>query len=340
MILDETPGSSSKILDEYYSLSNKNKRASELDSKIQILGAEKIHNDFFIVFDIIKSLLINSKVSFNSLITEERTFDKVPRYFQIVFLALHKLIIKQSKKLTSIEELKKSLAGITSSVKLSQGGGNWSAVERDNSINAVFGIIEKHFVDNPEDPGIIKWSTQLETILQQSKTEQTNFDFKISFFNLQTSAWNDSVLKKIIKTLTAMANNGKNSVGYVIAGVADKKEDAEKLYNIDHKYTSIEYSGYYITGINYDIDTYGKGEDKYYQYITNKIDKIDFSQEYKDFILRNIKFLKYGEKMVMLFKIEGLNSPGLFEGKYYQRAGANVVEIQPSEFMSLMKRFG
>lgn len=339
MILDETPGSSSKILDEYYSLSNKNKRASELDSKIQIIGTEKIHNDFFLVFDIIKSLLINSEVSFNSLITEERTFDKVPRYFQIVFLAIHKLVIKQSKKLTSIEELKKSLAGITSSVQLSQGGGNWSATERDTSINAISGIIEKHFVDNPEDPGIIKWSTQLETILQQSKTEQTNFDFKISFYNLETANWNDSVLNKIIKTLTAMANNGKNSIGYVIVGVADKKEDAEKLHNINHDYTSIEYNGYYITGINYDIDIYGKGEDKYFQYITNKINTIKFSQEYKDYILRNVKFLKYGDKMVMIFKVEGLNSPGLFEDNYYQRAGSNVVEILPSEFIGLMKRF-
>ncbi|MDE7310316.1 MAG: hypothetical protein K2N87_01645 [Eubacterium sp.] len=40
---------------------------------------------------------------------------------------------------------------------------------------------------------------------------------------------NDRLINKIFKTLTAMGNSEKNAVGYVLIGVADKLEDAEKI---------------------------------------------------------------------------------------------------------------
>lgn len=340
MVLEDVPGSSSKILDEYYSLTNQNKRAMDLDTRLSVYTIDKVYNDFIFVFDIIKSILQTSNSNFNSLITEDRSFEKVPRYFQIIFLALHKILIKESKKLTSLNNLIESLNGITSNVRLSQGGGNWSATERDTSINAVVGIISKHFVDNLEDPAIVKWSTQLETILQQSRTEQTNFDFKISFHDISNGKWNDECLEKIIQTLTAMANNGKQSVGYVIVGVADKIQDAEYLKSINSCYDAIEYKGFYITGINFDIDKYGKGEDKFYQFVVNKIRDMDCIEEnYKNYILNNIKFLRYGNKMILILKVQGLDKPAIYNEKYYQRAGANIQEIQMKDIMSLMQRF-
>ncbi|MEE1257303.1 MAG: DUF262 domain-containing protein [Lachnospiraceae bacterium] len=229
MLFDEIPASSSKILDEYYSLKDINKRAIELEEKIKLRTVDGIKKDFFVVFDVIKGLLNVAGTNFNSLISKDRTFDKVPRYFQIVFLAFYKLIVKENKKIISQFELLKVLDGITVNVRLSRGGGNWSAVERDNSINAIVGMIDKCFVENTEDPAIVKWSTELETILKQSNIEQTCFDFKLGFCDIKSGAFNEETYKKCIKTLTAMANRGKNAIGYVIAGVADKKEDADKL---------------------------------------------------------------------------------------------------------------
>jgi len=101
MLLDEIPASSSTILDEFYSLKAISKRANELEEKIRIRSFEKVKSDFFKVFDEIKQLLAIADQSFNSLIAKDRTFDKVPRYYQIVFLALYKLMIKDNKKVSS-----------------------------------------------------------------------------------------------------------------------------------------------------------------------------------------------------------------------------------------------
>lgn len=185
MLLEETPASSSTILDEFYSLKAVSKRASELEEKIRIRSFEKVKSDFFEVFDEIKQLLAIAGQSFNSLIAKDRTFDKVPRYYQIVFLALYKLMIKDNKKVSSQYELLKILDGITASVHLSKGGGNWSASARENSINAIVGMMERCFADNLEDPSIVKWSTEFETILKQSRIEQACFERWILYYRVE-----------------------------------------------------------------------------------------------------------------------------------------------------------
>ena len=48
-------------------------------------------------------------------------------------------------------------------------------------------------------------------------------------YDLSSGERNDKLVKKIYKTLTAMGNSEKNAVGYVLIGVADNFEDAEKI---------------------------------------------------------------------------------------------------------------
>lgn len=91
MLLESTPATSSSILDEYYGLKAKSKRASELEERIRICSSETVRRNFIKVFDEIKNLLNVAGKTFNALISKDRTFDKVPRYYQIVFLAFYKL---------------------------------------------------------------------------------------------------------------------------------------------------------------------------------------------------------------------------------------------------------
>lgn len=339
MLLDEIPASSSTILDEFYSLKAISKRANELEEKIRIRSFEKVKSDFFKVFDEIKQLLAIADQSFNSLIAKDRTFDKVPRYYQIVFLALYKLMIKDNKKVSSQYELLKILDGITASVHLSKGGGNWGASARENSINAIVGMIERCFADNLEDPSIVKWSTEFETILRQSRIEQVCFDFKIGFCDLKTGAFNEESFKKCIRTLTAMANKGHSSIGYVIAGVADKEGDAQKLEEKNTEYKPILKDGYYITGLNYDIETLKMPADRYFQKLIQILEKEPIDDEYKSYIGNNIRFMRYGEKDILIFRIVGLDSPAIYDNHYYQRMGANIEKIETKNIASLFAKF-
>ena len=222
---------------------------------------------------------------------------------------------------------------------LSKGGGNWSATERENSINAIVGMIGKCFVDNLDDPAIVKWSTEFETILKQSQIEQGCFDFKIGFCDLRTGEFNEKAFLKGIKTLTAMANKGTGSVGYVIAGVADKKEDAECIEKKYRKYEAIVRENYYITGLNYDIDALKLSADRYFQKLIQILEKAPIEEKYKSYIGNNIKFLRYGDKDILVMKVMGLDSPAIYDNEYYQRMGANVDKIEVKDMSELFSRF-
>lgn len=339
MLLDEMPASSSTILDEFYSLKAVTKRATELEEKIRIRSIEKIKSDFFKVFDEIKDLLEIAGKSFNNLISKDKNFDKVPRYYQIVFLALYKLLVKENKKIKSQYELLQIMDGITANIQLSKGGGNWSATERENSVNAIVGMIDKCFVDNVDDPAIVKWSTEFETILKQSQIEQGCFDFKIGFCDLKSGEFNEKAFKKCIKTLTAMANKGTGSVGYVIAGVADKKEDAECIKQKDKKYEALIREDYYITGLNYDIDALNLSADRYFQKLIQILEKEPIENKYKSYIGNNVRFLRYGDKDILLMKVIGLDAPAIYDNEYYQRMGANLDKIEVKEMSELFSRF-
>lgn len=339
MVLSEIPATSSMILDEYYGLKESGKRKTELDERIAVYGEEVIRRNFFVVFDEIKELLKISGKTFNALISKDRTFDKVPRYFQVVFLAFFKLMIMENKKIVSQYEIIKLLDGITANIRLSQGGGNWSAIERENGINAVIGIINKHFVENTEDPAILKWSTEFETILMQSKVEQSCFDYKIGFYDLRTGVFNEKAYKKCIKTLTAMANKGTGSVGYVIVGVADKKDDAEKLYSQNSSVDKVEKNGFFIVGLDYDIKKENISQDRYYQKLIQILEKEPIDEKYRAYIGANSKLINYCNKVVLVLKVVGLDSPAIYDNNFYQRMGANIKQIEPKDMGNLFERF-
>lgn len=339
MIYDEMPKSSSKTLDEYYGLDSDGKKAIELDDKMRIYGYDQIHERFFVVYDVIRALLSISGKSFIDLISRTRSFDKVPRYFQIIFLALYDLIVKKNMKIISQYEVLRVLDGITDNITLSQGGGNWSAIERENSVNAVSDMLQKCFAENTEDPAIVKWSTELETILKQSEIEQISFDFKIGFYNLSSRDFNQQSFDKSIKTLTAMANRGPNTIGYVIVGVADREDDALQLAHIDAKYSALKRDGHFITGVDFDIDMSGLSSDRYFQKIIQLIELQPIDNIYKTYIGNNIRFLKYGGKNVVIFKIKGLTSAAIYGDDYYERKGANLEKISARRISELLDKF-
>lgn len=341
ILYDDIPGSSSKILDEYYNLSGDGKKATELDEKIKLRGEENIKKSFFVVYDEIRSLVEIAKKNFNDLIAGDKKLDKVPRYFQMVFLALYKIMIVENMKAVSQFEIIKVLEGVAHRLTLSQGGGNWSAIERENCINAVSGMLKtsKCFAENIEDPAVVKWSTELETLLKQSEIEQTCFDFKIGFYDFMKKSFNQEAFNKTIKTLTAMANRGKGKVGYVIVGIADKQESAKTLEKIDKKYKAISKEKHLITGVEFDVDCSSLSLDRYFQTIIQELDKQPIEEDYKAYIGSNIRFLKYGEKNVIVFKVEGLSSAAMYADEYYDRHGSNIDIVKAKDIKALFDRF-
>lgn len=345
--LEKSTRSSSDVLDQLYGLAQQEDSnpdlslASRIELQIQKINEEQLIDNIQYVFDKLIEILDASGKTFNALLFAERQA-RIARYFQIVYLSLYELLIEQDKEITNIHRLVKKLdkAG-DKIINLSQGGGNWSAKEKQLAIDSLCGVIEKCIQKAKQnDPARNQWITRFENILMQSSTEQTLYDFKIGLHSLdgENHAFNKKLFCKIIRTLTAMANTLPNSTGYCILGVADDSNAASKF---EQFYTSTpkKFSNFYINGINDEALKHHTDIDTYFAKLTHLIKNEPISERDKDNISRNIISVKYFDKTVIILKLESGSQPSIYEGKYYVRHGTNVTEIAPENFGDLFKRF-
>jgi hypothetical protein len=344
ILLNQEIGSSISILDSYYGIIENEageKRYIELETNLSKISPDIIFKQFLSVYEEFKKIFIASGQSFNYMVFERsRSNRNLPRYFQCVFMALWTYLIDREKKVSNYSQLASALIGIGDNINVGGGGGTWSSSERRRNIDSVRGIIEQYFVDREEkDPALNSWITEFENILTQSYTEQSLYDFKQGFHKLDNVGDFDlQLFKKVIKSLTAMANTGPNTTGYIIIGVSDKdstKERIEKLYGITTKIKN----KFIINGIEPEAQKFHQNLDNYFQYIVQLIKKEPISQEVNLQICSDIRLIKYFEYSLLIFKIKSTSRPEMYDEKYYIRSGANVDEVTTAGYESLFRRF-
>lgn len=341
--LDKGVRSSSEILNELYGYnaqSSDSSLESQLEVQIQKINEELIQSNVQYVFDTLIDLISESGKTFNSILFE-RQQAKIARYFQVVYLSLYKLLIDEGLEIENRSKLLEHFekAG-DKTIRLSGGGGTWSAKEKQTQIDAFSGVLRSCFVKaKVNDPARNQWITRFENILMQSSTEQTLYDFKVGLHPLNSGTdFNQDAFSKIIKTLTAMANTLPNSVGYCLIGVADNKgtADAHKTkYSSDY----VPYSTFYITGIQNEGIQYHGDVDKYFTKLSQLIKNEPISARDKDNISRNISIVNYFNKTVIILKIESGEKPSVYDNKYYVRHGSNNEEVLAANFGELYDRF-
>ena len=91
--------------------------------------------------------------------------------------------------------------------------------------------------------------------------------------------------------------------------------------------------------MNFDIDSSSLPADRYFQKIIQLIDQQPIEDIYKSYIANNIRFLKYGDKNVIIFKVKGLTSAAIYGDDYYERKGANLEKIPARRIPDLLNRF-
>ena len=325
MLLTPIPPSNISVLDEYYGFKGNDSasRYLKIEDAISAISPEKLTEQFFFVLDEIKRLFYGRPKSIISHMVSPRTY-RGPRYFQVLFLSFYELLIKQEKKIADYDRVYNALDGIASkTLNIAGGGGWWTQQEKNNLITSTSAILAPSFIDRGDgDPMYYSYTTELETLLKQSYTENSQYDFKQGVHNLSTGERNDRLIEKIFKTLTSMANAGKGAVGYVLLGVADKFEDAEiisKVYGVE----PIKVGAFYITGIDGEVAKYYEGYDAYLATIKNALFEMPIPEHYRRQIGTKMRMVNYHGKAVIIFKIVCDNGAVMFNNAYYTRIGAS-----------------
>lgn len=336
LLLPETPSSAS-LLDEYYGFKD-GEKSKEIETSLVLKQPEYIKKQFMIIYNHIREILQESKRNFSELISLNN-LKYMPRPFQVIFLSFYDLVFREKMEIANYNGLIKALKNINDEIK-TPSGPTWAYQNKQRNINKVKGIIREFFkIRDNNDPAKDSWLTEFETLLTQSKTEQTLYDFKQGFTQLDgRGQFDQESFSKIILTLTAMANHSPGATGYICVGVADNDHTAQRIKNL-YKIEPVEYRNFKITGIEHEAKRLQGNIDDFYRWITQQIKSQPIHQTVKDTIGREIRIIDYYDKSVLIFCLKAGEKPVSYDGKFYQRIGANIEEIKVDEYAELFKRF-
>ncbi len=329
MLLDCDVNVSTTSLQRAYGISDDENENIDVDALIKKYGgSDFIQSQFLAIYQEVKKTLDIASESFFNLV-----YPNGGKYlnlvFQVIFLAYYRLLVKEEMKIDNYKKLHSSLRGIGDSCVSPHIERIKHKSFREKSIKSTIGLIRENFSKrNNTDPVLSNGVVKLESLLNSAKTENNSYDFKQGLHQMDNEHKN--ITDKVLKTLCSFVNLGRNSVGYVVIGVADKKGTAdsyEKYYNVK----PIKYNDFYITGIEEEAKRY-KNIDEYRTKLEQAIKAADIEPSlYKNQILQNIDLFSYNDKSVIIMKIKANDDPVKFCGKFYQRRGTMVEEVKPNE---------
>lgn len=330
-VLNKLYGYSSNPLDHSIPI-----EMTQINNAIDRVGVESVQKQFRMVMSCIDEMLVASKKTFRQIVkAPNRTSDLIVP-FQIVFMALHRLLVKENQTSIDYGLLASKLENNCGSIVLNVEKTNDS---RENAINAIYGLIRNAFSKgNSEDPALDDWTLEFVNILNKSKTEQSLYDFKIGFVPYNETKLDTDVIDQVLKTLTAINNIGPNKTGYVIVGVADNEADAQKyskLYNIEH--TMIH--GIPLCGVDHDAAAISLNIDRYTHTIKEYIRKCSaISDKYRMHILGQMKTPMLYGKHTIVFKT-CYTEPIPFEDQFYVREFTDVHKLEPNQISAMFQNY-
>lgn len=252
------------------------------------------------------------------------------------------LLVKRDKRVDNYARLAQVIDGIGDRiVNVGGGGGNWSGAQKQENVDAVVGVLEATFRDRKagEDAALDSWVTQFENILTQSFTEYSLYDFKQGFYTLgKPPEFDESAFDKVLETLTAMANHGSGIRGYVIVGVADKERHAARVHEV-HGVDSVEFRGFYVTGVGHEATLRGESLDAYVRWITDKINSSGMNSSLRTMVTSEMRLVRYHDKAVLILPVKAQSEPFPYGDRWLRRSGSSTVEVQPASIGELFSRF-
>ena len=344
MVLDSMPRYHSEALDEYYGLrpsEAKDRRRDRIEAAVQREDPDLIRRRFEYVHGELEAVLKASGKNFTKLIFKSPR-QRVPRYYSTIFLALYELLIRRDRVIIDYAKMVKALEGIGDRVlKISGGGGTWSAENKRDNVNAVAGNLEGATApaNGARDVLLEANESRLHRLLQAALAEHALFELKQGLHVLDKSAKFDArAFERILHSASAIANDGRGAVGYIIVGVADDEADARRVQEVYGTPVMREH-GFFITGIDHEFAQHGGSIDGYQSFLTSKFRGSDLDPALRSQILRDMRPSKYNGRTVILLTVRGSAQPVTYQDKWYERQGPSTAEVPAREVGRLFARF-
>ncbi|WP_306333337.1 DUF262 domain-containing protein [Streptomyces sp. KL118A] len=331
---------SSDVLDKYFNLETAESRS--LASDLAVYGTEKLADDVKLVLGAMKTMVDSTKPNvvgaFRSHVsTSGWNAAKTP--FYAVFMALFDLMIRRGKQLSDPHGAFAAIYRVTE--KLTPSRNTTTEEQRQANIDIVRGLIDKYFTESPR--GALTHGPAMEiefpNLIRRAPIESARYEFKQGIASLDTSRKiNTELLKKIPKIMSAIANTGPESDGYIIFGVADKEADAKRIEMLD-SVTPIPLARQKLFGVDRECKVLGVDMSAYVRHIIKAVQASPLQEPLKGDVLANIDTISYSGRAYVVARIPAQKDLSGFDGDYYIRDGEDLRRMTTAEALSAAKRF-
>lgn len=348
MLLRTESNPNDTALDSYYKTGKNGKKITQ---RIQEVGTAILEQQFLTVYDEVNKLLnASGHTKFIHWVFKSSQPVDVERYYQIIFLSIHELLIRRKMDIQDHKRIAKLIEGLASKPSIADivEGPYWKNENRHLCVNLVVASLEKIpnlFTKRPDNmllPG--GGDLRIKRILDQFLIEHTMCAFKASCYpfpdNETSNGKEEASISGIFKCLTSVANQGPRSVGYVIIGITQSKAEAEKYKSVFAS-EPINYGAFYITGIEEEAKRHFGGVVGYYQALREAVDSQPITPpKVKEQIAQDIGLYTYENKFVMILRIEAPDAePIMYDGKIHNHTGFDSYEVPISKWREIFARF-
>lgn len=172
----------------------------------------------------------------------------------------------------------------------------------------------------------------LSDLLSMSTIESQMVEFKIGITYFESGKINDREIKKICRTLVAMANTQQNNMeeGYVVVGIADNLASCNNWSKI-YKEMPLVYGTHKLAGITQEAARYFGGEDLYERRFCDLIKKEPITESLKTYVLSNLRIVDFQGKNLLLIPSKRQDEVCYFGNRYYIREGSKTVPVKEKD---------
>ena len=309
--------------------------ADKVENKIISIGKDTIKDWFLHIHGLMLSILECSHSEFRKLVFQDELSEGLVRTYQVIFLALFELVIKDRQKADNIMGLVADLDQIGNHTLKGIGDDKWNANTRYKKIRAIKGVIGHNFSKSEKTDALSRnWTFELDCLIRMSRIEGSLYDFKTGFHDLGNGNYNKDLPLKLVEILTAQANTAPKSKGYVIIGITEGESSFQRFEKLYGKSPAkkIEGTDFYVTGLQKEIDRFYKGSgDRMQNELLSAIDKAPVDESVKRQIKQSFKMVKYGENDVIILELTSNDKPITYGEEIYIREGNNTKKLESAK---------
>jgi hypothetical protein len=344
ILVDPIPDTGTRHRDDYYDYrdtgTGPTKESAAVNRAIAIYGPDRLADDFMYTYDAIRSALADAGQKFARLV-RAGSGGRSPRYFHAVFMAFYELMFKERLRLRDPGGAAAALVNVAPRMQVPGGGGDWTKGKKRSSFDTVKGLLRSSF-EGPiagDDVGRFGYAAQFEVVLGNALVEQQLFDCKQGLYTLQAPrVFDDGSFTKVLRSLSAMANMGRDLTGYVVVGIADNERAAETVQRLDGVQAEV-YRGFRIVGIDRETTLAGKSLNDYWHWIMQRLESSDLDAKIAKQVKADARLVSYRTKAVMLLKVLGGAEPNFFVSELYERRGSDTCKVEQKDYMRVYARF-